>query len=142
MFLGFVRSISKRAPQLTPARLGPQRIDFSVADGVLPQPGELLCCAHSRPAAAQPKGLAGGSRKSFFYTSLLSLLSGFQVAREGEFVMPQSGTVDFWAVGTDCCDKASRREACGSKQLAREFTCGEAWVVWTCVGSEQAIRRP
>eukprot|EP00913_Durusdinium_trenchii_P020614 g19360.t1 len=38
-----------------------------------------------------------------------------EVAREGDFVMPQSGTVDFWAVGTNCCDKATR-----------EFTCGEA----------------
>lgn len=38
-----------------------------------------------------------------------------EVAREGDFVMPESGTVDFWAVGTDCCDKATR-----------EFTCGEA----------------
>ncbi|CAJ1403440.1 unnamed protein product [Effrenium voratum] len=38
-----------------------------------------------------------------------------EVAMEGEFVMPESGTVDFWAVGTDCCDKATR-----------QFTCGEA----------------
>jgi len=38
-----------------------------------------------------------------------------EVEMEGDAVIPQSGTVDFWAVGTDCCD-----------QSTREFTCGQA----------------
>mmetsp|Transcript_101650 Transcript_101650/g.270353 ORF Transcript_101650/g.270353 Transcript_101650/m.270353 type:complete len:311 (-) Transcript_101650:110-1042(-) len=32
---------------------------------------------------------------------------------ESHFVLPQSGTVDFWAVGTDCCGKDGNTFTCG-----------------------------
>jgi len=32
---------------------------------------------------------------------------------ETTFVLPQSGTVDFWAVGTDCCGKDGNSFSCG-----------------------------
>eukprot|EP00439_Symbiodinium_sp_Y106_P032200 s4318_g3.t2 len=36
-----------------------------------------------------------------------------EVAAEGGVVIPEAGSIDFWAVGTNCCDKASRTFTCG-----------------------------
>lgn len=36
-----------------------------------------------------------------------------EVEVEGNFIIPESGTVDFWAVGTDCCDQSSQTFTCG-----------------------------
>ncbi|CAE7421522.1 unnamed protein product [Symbiodinium natans] len=36
-----------------------------------------------------------------------------EVKVEGDVIIPEAGSVDFWAVGTDCCDKASRTFTCG-----------------------------
>merc|ERR1719263_716580 len=42
-----------------------------------------------------------------------------EVEVEGDFVIPKSGTVDFWAVGTDCCDQSSRTFNCGQVKNPR-----------------------
>eukprot|EP00933_Yihiella_yeosuensis_P005948 TRINITY_DN110577_c0_g1_i1.p1 TRINITY_DN110577_c0_g1~~TRINITY_DN110577_c0_g1_i1.p1 ORF type:complete len:347 (-),score=69.69 TRINITY_DN110577_c0_g1_i1:184-1224(-) len=36
-----------------------------------------------------------------------------QAELEGPIAIPQSGTVDFWAVGVDCCNQATRTFTCG-----------------------------
>lgn len=37
-----------------------------------------------------------------------------QVQQDGHFRVPKSGTVDFWAVGMDCCDQETRTFTCGA----------------------------
>lgn len=36
------------------------------------------------------------------------------VERAGHFQLPQSSTVDFWAIGMDCCDQETRSFTCGA----------------------------
>mmetsp|Transcript_17764 Transcript_17764/g.31091 ORF Transcript_17764/g.31091 Transcript_17764/m.31091 type:complete len:346 (+) Transcript_17764:131-1168(+) len=42
-----------------------------------------------------------------------------EVEVEGDIIIPESGTIDFWAVGTDCCDQSSRTFTCGQVAHAR-----------------------
>lgn len=70
---------------------------ISTRDTVAFRSGNVFCAA---PIVGQPIWNQGGQK---------------EVDREGELVLPESGTVDFWAVGTDCCD-----------QMSRTFTCGQA----------------
>mmetsp|Transcript_62181 Transcript_62181/g.180304 ORF Transcript_62181/g.180304 Transcript_62181/m.180304 type:complete len:335 (-) Transcript_62181:63-1067(-) len=37
-----------------------------------------------------------------------------QVEQDGHFKVPKSETVDFWAVGVDCCDQESKTFTCGA----------------------------
>merc|ERR1719468_1115062 len=37
-----------------------------------------------------------------------------QVEQSGHFNIPPSGTIDFWAVGTDCCDQETKAFTCGA----------------------------
>eukprot|EP00931_Biecheleriopsis_adriatica_P005782 TRINITY_DN107272_c0_g1_i1.p1 TRINITY_DN107272_c0_g1~~TRINITY_DN107272_c0_g1_i1.p1 ORF type:complete len:347 (+),score=69.00 TRINITY_DN107272_c0_g1_i1:149-1189(+) len=42
-----------------------------------------------------------------------------EVRMEGDVVIPESGTIDFWAVGTDCCDHSTRDFSCGQVSNVR-----------------------
>jgi len=41
------------------------------------------------------------------------------VEQKGGFALPESGVVDFWAVGMDCCDQETRTFTCGAVGDAR-----------------------
>lgn len=46
---------------------------------------------------------------------LLSNQDGDQLVEQaGQFHIPESGTVDWWAVGMDCCDQETRTFTCGA----------------------------
>lgn len=51
------------------------------------------------------------------------------VASNGPFTLPPSGTVDFWAVGINCCDPSGAA-----------FTCGEVEAVGAGVGARAGVR--
>merc|ERR1719258_625751 len=46
----------------------------------------------------------------------MKAVKGSKVQMKNGFVIPESGTYDWWAVGTNCCDGGN---------AAKDFTCGQ-----------------
>jgi len=63
----------------------------SVEDARAYQDSHIYCVA---PIVGQPLGEAGGGDES------------------GAFILPPSGTIDFWAVGVDCCLPSGEKFTC------------------------------